>query len=259
MGFFYFDESIHERGGFILGAFVYSDGDLSQPVADALSSVGLQPGIDEFKSGGRDEDRQRRFSLRHLLRMVMQGTKVGAVLSGIDERHRLGEDALIGLTRFIEVNKLGRGHVVVMDQGVMFSRRAEAVDTFEARTGSRCSLGQDSRMLGGLQVADLAAHSLSTMVLETMGLVSKKVRSGRYLGYGDDDLDVEIGFELWVTTRHCLFQHHFVTEEMLERNEMEAMTADTATYALYISPGCSPQAQTAALEALGKMYMGCIY
>ena len=68
MGFFYFDESIHERAAFILGAFVYSPNDLSAAVAAALSSVGLQAGKDEFKSSGGGLSSEHRLALRHLLR-----------------------------------------------------------------------------------------------------------------------------------------------------------------------------------------------
>ena len=51
MGFFYFDESVHPKGKFALGAFAYSESSLEQPVADALRRSGLNPYIDEFKSG----------------------------------------------------------------------------------------------------------------------------------------------------------------------------------------------------------------
>jgi hypothetical protein len=187
VGYFYFDESIHERGSFILGAFVYSKTDLSKPVADAIASVGLKPGTDEFKSSGRDADQDRRFALRHLLRMEMMDARLGIVLTDYSERGWLGDEAIRGLQWLINVNELGRGHEVYFDQGVSFSRRSVDVLQFEGSTGSVCHLEKDSRLVGGLQVADLAAHSLATMVLETMGLVSKQVPAGPYLGYNEDD------------------------------------------------------------------------
>ena len=49
MVFFYFDESIHPRGKFSLGAFVYADS-LDGEVASALLQAGLTPRIDEFNS-----------------------------------------------------------------------------------------------------------------------------------------------------------------------------------------------------------------
>ena len=42
MGFFYFDESIHERAGFILGAFVHTkDARLAQPPVHAPARTGF--------------------------------------------------------------------------------------------------------------------------------------------------------------------------------------------------------------------------
>ncbi|MFH0777999.1 MAG: hypothetical protein V2A71_05135 [Candidatus Eisenbacteria bacterium] len=55
MGFFYFDESIHDRAGFILGAWVCSQSDLTPVVNKAIAEAGLQPGMHEFKSGARRE------------------------------------------------------------------------------------------------------------------------------------------------------------------------------------------------------------
>lgn len=45
----YFDESIHDRGGFILGAFVVGR-DALPGVSSALTAVGLVPGESEYKS-----------------------------------------------------------------------------------------------------------------------------------------------------------------------------------------------------------------
>lgn len=258
MGFFYFDESIHERGGFILGAFVYSSTDLTDAVKDALSSVGLVPGIDEFKSGDRAVDSERRFEMRHLLRMEMQGTRIGVILTGSFERGRLGNEAIAGLSKFMSLNDLGGDHEVFFDQGVGFERRAEALSAFAANTNCQCHLEQDSKVIAGLQIADLAAHSLATMVLETMGLVSKRVKTPKYLGY-EDDSEVELGFELWATTRGCLFMKHRWNEDLFDRDPVKAMTADTATYALHISEGCPARVRDAALSRLGTMYLGCTH
>ncbi len=43
MGFFYFDESIQQRAEFIIGAFVYSEADLTPAVLEAITPAGLKP------------------------------------------------------------------------------------------------------------------------------------------------------------------------------------------------------------------------
>lgn len=45
MGHFYFDETIQERGGFIIGAFVYSPNDVTPEVFSAIEQVGMRPRI----------------------------------------------------------------------------------------------------------------------------------------------------------------------------------------------------------------------
>ena len=57
MGFFYFDESIQQRAEFIVGAFVYSETDLTPAVFKAISGAGLEPRVDEFKSGMQMDSR----------------------------------------------------------------------------------------------------------------------------------------------------------------------------------------------------------
>jgi hypothetical protein len=50
VGHFYFDETIQERGGFIIGAFVYAPSDGTPKVYSAIEQVGMRPGVDEFMS-----------------------------------------------------------------------------------------------------------------------------------------------------------------------------------------------------------------
>jgi hypothetical protein len=53
MACFYFDESIHPGAGFILGTSVAWRDDPTQRINDVLLQPGLQPGVQEFKSGAR--------------------------------------------------------------------------------------------------------------------------------------------------------------------------------------------------------------
>jgi hypothetical protein len=53
MGHFYFDESIQEQGGFIVGAFVYSEEELGPCVNAAIAEVGLVPRLMSIKATPR--------------------------------------------------------------------------------------------------------------------------------------------------------------------------------------------------------------
>src|SRR5690349_12035111 len=104
MGFFYFDESIQERGGFIIGAIVYSDTDLTPAVFKALSAVGLIPRTDEFKSGSRMSSQPRQSKVRDLLSDLLQSVKTGLVVVPSAHRDRLGHEALVGLSKILRAN-----------------------------------------------------------------------------------------------------------------------------------------------------------
>jgi hypothetical protein len=78
--FFYFDESIQERGRFFVGAFVYSRSDLTPPVFEAITKAGLRRELDEFKSGVRMDGRSDFASVRRDLRALFQSVRIGVTV-----------------------------------------------------------------------------------------------------------------------------------------------------------------------------------
>lgn len=256
MGYFYFDESIHERAEFILGAFVYSGVDLTPMVFEKLRQVGLQPGVDEFKSSSIMSTNMQQRKLRNLLKSLLWDVKIGLVVIPCSERQRLGSDALRGLNKIIEVNRLAdRKHHAYFDEGINFQnlggvRRELNLD--------RCCVihpQENSCSIGGIQLADLVAHTLSTMLLETLGLISKKVKAGPNSGY-DPDMDIELGFELWATLRY-----HFFTQDQIDIDvdPLEGFSLDVGSYAVYFSNDCSEKLKGAVIDRFGSCYMGCIH
>ncbi|WP_150123965.1 hypothetical protein [Methyloversatilis sp. RAC08] len=106
MGHFYFDETIQERGGFIIGAFVYSTNDVTPEVYSAIEKVGLRPGVDEFKSGTRMDRSPKQAELRSRLMEILSNTRVGIVVVPTTERALLGHHALLGLRKILSANGL---------------------------------------------------------------------------------------------------------------------------------------------------------
>ena len=112
----------------------------------------------------------------------------------------------MGLEKIIRANKLtASGHHVYFDQGIIVG--PDLAGKFGRRVGVQCEvlLNQDSRSVGGVQVADLAAHSMGVMLLESLGYLKKTVKAGENSGY-DPDLDIELGFELWASLRYAFFK-----------------------------------------------------
>ena len=198
MGYFYFDESIHDKGGFIVGAFVYSAADLNGEVEEAIKKCGLVPGRDEYKSGLHVGRHPEQAALRDMLKQLVFKSKIAVVINPSDKRNELGQSALLGLKQLLDYHKRAEDlHAAYFDESIFQSVQEAEVSARKLGIHEQvnCFFEQDSKIIGGLQVADLVAHTCSIMLLESLGLVTKTVKAGENSGY-DPDLDIEIGFEL---------------------------------------------------------------
>lgn len=259
MGCFYLDESIQARAGFIIGAFVYSGHDLTPSVFAALEQSGRRPGVDEFKSGAHMAHNPEQKQLRNLLSALLFNTKVGVVVAPTDHRSLLGAEALRCLGKILEANNLSKEHhEVFFDENIPVSTGAK--DLFFSGPGAQCRLhlSQNSKTVGGIQLADLAAHSLGVMLLEHMGLVTKKVRAGENSGY-DPDLEVELGFELWASLRYSFFKAPQPKPGPIPDDPVGELMFDVENYGLHISSSCTARLREAALSRFGECYLGCIH
>lgn len=260
MGFFFFDESIHPRGGFALGAFVYSPSDPTGKLKRALEEAGLKPGIEEFKSGahvGRDPRQAKaRDCFRHAL---IECGKIALVVVPANASAALGREALLALRTILGRNKLDAEHHEVHFDGGLFSSEKEALDTADGLgLHSTCTLHceSDSKNTLGLQLADLVAHTASVMLLEHQGIITKTVKAGPDSGY-DPELDVELGFELWASIRYNFFcgapPHPNTWSSQLD------FQVEVEPYGLFVSPLCNSTLAEQVRQRFGQMYLGCIH
>jgi hypothetical protein len=260
MGKFYFDESIHPRGKFMLGAFVYSEESLDQPVAEALLKSGLRPRVDEFKSRARMDQSARQKQARALLLSVVHDRcRIGVVVTPPCPHDILGSEGMRGLNKILSTNTFRTTpHDVFFDEGIFSgtSAGARVADAFCASQACSFHFEQDSREVLGLQVADLTAHTCATMLLAQLGLVNKKVKAGHNSGY-DPDLDMELEFELWASVRWNFFAaappHPDTWKSQLD------FQVDVASRGLHIAETCDEGVRSAALARFGSMYVGCIH
>ncbi len=261
MGTFYFDESIHDRAGFILGAYVYLENDPRGQIEDEYRNVGLKPYIDEYKSSAKMVGDQKMAALRHGLKGVLHYSRIGLVITPAMDRGSLGKHAIGGLKKILERNKFSHiRHEIYLDQGIFSKISKKELENIKMDL-PKCTIHveQNSKIVLGIQLADLAAHSCSIMLLEHMGIVTKKVKAGESSGY-DPGLDIEIGFEIWATIRYNFFQGKVPYDgKKLEEPSIEDFTANVSEYGLYISETCDEKLRTSASERFGSNYMGCIH
>jgi hypothetical protein len=259
MGFFYFDESIHPNAKFTLGAFVYAERDLDQVVAEALQQSGLTPRIDEFKSGARmDRSPEQACARKHLRPVVHDHCRIGIVIAPHAPRQLLGSEAFCGLKKILSTNHFeSTPHQVFFDQGIF----AKASIGKSAAKGlgdiaPTCFFEQDSRLVLGLQVADLVAHTCAVMLLAELGLVKKTVKAGENSGY-DPDSDMELEFELWAGVRYNFFAAAPpAPDRWVSQLDFQV---DVEARGLHVAGTCDPEVRKAALGRFGSMYLGCIH
>jgi hypothetical protein len=255
MGFFYFDESIHARGGFILGAYVAAGERLDPHVEGALARHGLRPGLDEYKSSANMAGNLKLDPLREDPRHIVARCELAVVIAPIDLRQRLGTVALQGLRQVLETNRLAdRPHTVFLDAGIRApsSLNAELLHLGGLHPDSTVRFGADSRLVGGLQLADCAAHTAATVLLEEMGLVQKDV-AGREADAWEPNELYPLGFQLWATMRQAFFNGGLRPEP-----RGDDYFVDVFPYGLYIAPETPPTLADHAMKRFGRAYLGCI-
>ena len=259
MGYFYFDESIQDPAGFIIGAFVYAKNEITSEVFSAIEEVGLRPKVDEFKSSARMDRHPKQAELRSRLSTILQSTKIGLVVLPAPDRTRLGTEAIHGLQKILTANwRHQSSHEVFFDEGIFVDPKTRK--EFLEGLGKRCQLhtSQKSHIVGGIQLADLVAHSLGGMLLEQLGLKSKMVVAGEGAGY-EPDLEITLGFELWASLRYQFFMASQPKTGLIPDDPIGNMTFDVENYGLYISEGCSSTLREAVLSRFGENYLGCIH
>lgn len=198
-------------------------------------------------------------ALRAALREILSGARIGLLVLPSEWRSELGNEALITLLKLLERNGLDApSHKVFFDKGIPFQARDATVEALKLSPPCELFFDQDSRVIGGIQIADLVAHSAATMLREQLLQTVKMVRAS---SFGDDNTEVELGFELWATTiRMQLFTQDAPKEIAGDGiDEMvEAFTLNTGSYALHVSDRCEEALRQAAEAAFGRTYFGCI-
>lgn len=257
MSHFYFDETIREQGKFIIGALVLSETDLSPIVSNEWQRLGLAPESAEYKSSDPKENSELGMMQRKVMAKLLHASGLALTVSPISERRRLGEhctDLLLQLSDsgFIKNDE----HVLYLDENI-----ALKVNDKERLKNVRISPfpGSDSKKVGGIQVADHAAHALGGMLLEEMGLITKKVRAGENSGYRPDDL-LELGFELWTSLRYALIGRNEHIEGLSPHPDDPANPYFRVDgVGLHVAPSCSEILAQHARSRFGVNYLGCIH
>ena len=255
------DESIHERQGFIVSAYVAAEPGMSAYAEAILVSLGFQPGRDEFKSGARMHGNPVLQELRdRFIRLAADGGRgVGLVVSSSSHRADLGYDVLWGLTQLVERGQLEPERLAAyFDEGIFRSRSAanETASHFPRLQECVLNFEQDSKLVAGLQIADAVAGAASQILLEHLTGRSRSVPLGEDEGYPEGTRS-DLGWVLRMTLRYSLFKGPWGD---LSRDDLdEAMTAPLFGYGVFATENLGPNVREAVQRLFKSIWMGCIH
>lgn len=241
----FIDESIHDRGNFIVIAAVCSANSLHEPVGDALLECGFDPARDEYKSSMKMAGNPAAQRLRDRLQSILGWCKIAVAICPVSERAALVEHAgklLSGL----DSKALELPAIAYFDGGM---KRAPLT----LPEGVRAIYGCDSKRVAGIQVADCAAYLVSMMLLAELGIVTKTVPAS--IVYPDDEGEIDLAWTLWASVRYAPSSGNPI-EGYDEEGWCEPIMHP---FGLLVSDGCSDAVKNAVKKRLSSVWAGCIH
>lgn len=241
----YIDESIHERGDFIVIAAVFSEHDLQPKVEAALRACGFDPAHDEFKSSMTMRDNPAAQDLREGLQDILSRCKLALAVCPLEERAQIMAHAGALLADVIHVT--GAAEITVFFDGGM--KRTPIDLPASATLVTDC----DSKRVAGIQVADCAAHLASTVLLSEMGVLARTVPAKRV--YPEEEGEIELAWTLMLSIRYAVSSGRPV-----DGYDADGMCElDMHAFGLRVADTCSEDVKAAAQKRLGSIWLGCVH
>jgi len=273
----FIDESIHADLGFIASALVFDNGRLTALVADALQSVAMEPGREEFKSGVRMDGNPKFQALRYRLLSAMGlDVRIAVVFTPSVNRSILGRDLLEYLTLICRRNGIEPALLqAYFDEGLFPSVEqakmcAAAMPNLQ---NAELNFEQDSKRILGIQVADAVAHTLGQVLKHDLLGNPKKILLGETEGY-TNGTPADLGWTLLMSLRYALFHRLVVYQSNRDSIDPPAepkiisQNEDSATYqqhpelfgwGIFAAPGLSEKLRGIIEDRFAKIWLGCIH
>ena len=252
----YFDESIRDNGGFIIGALVISDEDMSTQIRKQWECLGISPD-DEYKSSVIKINNETSVKQRNFISYLLQKSKLALIVLPNDDRRQLGNYCAELVLQLLNTHMLqNQPHELHLDENVFIDKE---IQSKLKELNVSLYLNSDSKQEAGIQLADHASHALGGMLLEEMGVIKKQVKAGENSGYHPDEM-LDLGFELWANLRYALIgKNHYIEglSPPLEDPANPYYMVDG--YGLFIASSCSSALTVSARNRFGTNYLGCIH
>lgn len=249
-GFFYIDDSIHDNANFILCACCYLSSNPDLDIKQIIISNGFNPENFEYSSGDKYHDAAQLQQLRSgIYNFISDKCSIGIVVAPLSARPKIGEICIEATNNFIIANGLvDKVDSIFIDQGMNLNKAQRILDG----TNITIYTEQNSLQIRGIQLADYCAHTLSTWLKGSMGILNKKVSV--------NGLDTEIHFEMFARLRYILFKKQKNLKDFPKAVDLTDMaTFEVEPYGLHICEELDDATKKLVRDTFSRVYMGCIH
>jgi hypothetical protein len=252
----YVDESINAKDGYIVAAIIAAPVSIDDSVVKVLISAGLSPRIDEYKSSNiknnNSADRQLRSELQEII--LEKDCRIAIVVCDINEREKIGEFVLKLIIDLSTKERFGNNFITInFDEGILSSKVKANFEKLLSPAKITINDNCNSKEVYGLQLADMVAHMIATILRCDLGSLKKLVPVGDNSG-AETDLLVALEFELWANLR---YQLAFSEGRAINESDKDDFGALLEPFGLYISDRC--RVKELAVMRFGTVYLGCIH
>lgn len=255
----YIDDSIHDKFGFMVLAYVVCHQDPQSDIKKILSKHSL----DEFHACTRmDKSESSRNARKDLILYLNSNCRWGVFIIPSKYRRReyrrreyrylFYDDVSFLLSLLIENFSDGKGNIF-FDEGIINHTEVLRLCSDEVKV-STCS----SHEVCGIQLADLVAYFSGIRLKETIAefketITRKEKIYGNDCGY-EPPIEAPLEFELFTSLRQSMLGNEPIGDEM-----PELATFKTIGKGLVLSKNLTTELSQVALKTFGEVYLGCVH
>lgn len=241
----YIDESVHEKFGFMILAYVICNHDPQFDITNILSEHSM---IEHHSCARMDNSTSSRELRGDLISYLNSNCRWGAFIMSNEYRHRSYKEVSFLLSSLIKNLQEEKGNVF-LDEGIINATEALSLCSNEIKVIT-CS----SHEVCGIQLADLVASFSGVRFREALTGKAKILTYGYDCGY-EPPIEAPLGFELFATLRQSMLREN----EPIGDEMPEFATFKTVNKGLVLSENLSNEFSQLALKTFGEVYLGCIH
>jgi len=244
----YIDESVHEKHGFMLLAYVLCTTDPHSDIEEILAKHEK----DEFHALEKMDGNTRMQKLRReIKRYVNWNCRWGVFILPSDLRWDLVDDLSDFIRDIVDVYALPDSVKIYFDEGII---KPNELKILSNKIGVKQIDLCKSHEVNGIQLSDLVASLCGVRLREEISQSPKMLTYGDEFGF-NPPIEAELGYELWADLRYSMCRSSEpIGDEMPEMAEF-----DTKGYGLFVSEKCALDLQASAEKIFGCVYLGCIH